>query len=299
MKLTPIVLAAGLALPGAAFAQACEGGAYLNPQLFRGEAAHQITIAEQELRGFLAGSGLPTQPLYPIKRIDDVTASGRAPYCWIYANVLVGALSGYKPVAVNLEPVHPAVLAITQVVPSAPADAPPVALGSLPAAEQKAVLEHLQRSRCMGTASGIEAAIVKNEGLCAYVEEVAPQAAVGQQGLIAKAAFAWEEGNWVGISARQDLAQQLSTQGLAARSEKLHKARLVIVPTKATGVGFGLYAHPSVNEATVRKTAALFRDLTAPSKPLAVALDLGPRFNFASPSPEQFDKLAATVGVRK
>ena len=36
------------------------GGAYLNPQLFRGEAAHQITIAEQELRGFLAGSGLPT-----------------------------------------------------------------------------------------------------------------------------------------------------------------------------------------------------------------------------------------------
>lgn len=299
MKPTSIILATALALPSAAFAQTCEGGAYLNPQLFRGEAAHQITIAEQELRGFLAGSGLPLQPLYPIKRIDDVTASGRAPYCWIYANVLVGALSGYKPVAVNLEPVRPAVLAITQVVPNAPADAPPVALGSLPAAEQKAVLEQLQRSRCMGTASGVEAAIVKNEGLCAYVEEVAPQAAVGQQGLIAKAAFAWEEGSWVGISTREDLARQLSTKGLAARSEKLHKARLVVGPTKAAGAGFGLYVHPSVNELTTRKSAALFRDLAAPSKPLAVALDLGPRFDFVTPSAEQFDKLAAAVGVRR
>jgi hypothetical protein len=290
---------AAVLLAASAHAETCEGGAYLNPQFFRGEAAHQSAIAEQEMRGFIAKLGLPAQPLYSIKKVDDITASGRAPYCWIYSNLVVGVMSGYKPVAVNTEAVQPAVLAITNVVAGGAPDAPAVHLKNLPAAEQKAVLDQLQRSRCMGTASGVEAAIVKAEGLCAYVEDVAPQATVGQQGLIAKAAFAWEEGAWAGIATREASALAATTRNLAGRSEKLHHARLVVVPTKSTSMGFGLYVHASVPEATVKKAVAAFKELASPSKPLAIALDLGPQFSFVTPSAEQVEKMAASVGVRR
>jgi hypothetical protein len=294
-----LAAASAMLLAPAAHAQACEGGAYLNPQLFRGEAAHQSAIAEQEMRTFIGKTGLPATPLYSIKRTDDVTASGKTPYCWIYSNLVVGMMSGYKPVVVNTESVQPAVLAITNVVAGGALDAPAVPLKSLPAAEQKAVIDQLQRSKCMGTASGVEAAIVKAEGLCAYVEDVAPQAAVGQQGLIAKAAFAWEEGAWAGIATREASAMALTMKNLAGRSEKLHAARLVVIPTKATSVGFGLYVHPSVSDAVVKKAVASFKELSSPSRPLAIALDLGPQFAFATPTTEQVDKMSAAVGIRK
>lgn len=290
---------AAVLLAPAVRAQACEGGAYLNPQIFRGEAAHQSAIAEQEMRSFIARIGLPSNPLYSIKRVDDVTASGRAPYCWIYSNPVVGLTSGYKPVVINTEAVQPAVLAITNVVPGGTPDAPAVPLKSLGQAEQKAVLDQLQRSKCMGTASGVEAAIVKAEGLCAYVEDVAPQAAVGQQGLIAKAAYAWEEGSWTGIATREASALGMSMKGLAGRTEKLHAARLVVVPTRAVSVGFGLYVHPSVPDSAVKKAVAAFQGLASPSRPLAIALDLGPQFAFVVPTPEQIEKMSAAVGVRK
>ncbi len=298
LRHTLLPAAAALLLAPAAHAQACEGGAYLNPQFFRGEAAHQSAVAEQEMRTFIAKTGLPAQPVYSIKKVDDVTASGRTPYCWIYSNVVVGVMSSYKPVVVNVEPVQPAVLAITNVV-NGPADAAPVPLKSLPPAEQKAVLDQLSRSKCWGTANGVETWVAKSEGLCGNVEEVAPQAAVGQQGLIAKAAFAWEEGSWAGIATREASAMSLTMKNLAGRSEKLHTARLVVVPTKATGVGFGLYVHPSVPDATVKKAVATFKELSSPSKPLAIALDLGPQFNFVTPSAEQVDKMSAAVGIRK
>jgi len=39
--------------------------------------------------------------------------------------------------------------------------------------------------------------------------------------------------------------------------------------------------------------------LTAPSKPLAVALDLGPQFSFVVPTAEQLEKMRAAVGLGK
>lgn len=300
-RLLPAALAlAAAALSPAAQAQAqtCEGGAYLNPQLFRGEAALRSALAEQEVREFIGRTGLPTTPLYSIKRVDDITSSGRAPYCWAYANPVVGLLSGYKLVAVNNEAIHPAVVAITAVVPGAPRDAAAVELKSLPVAEQKAILDRMQRSKCFGTADGVEAAIVRAEGICGNVEYVAPQAAVGQQGLIAKAAFAWEEQSWAGIATREAAALTTDLKGLAGRFENIHTARLVVIPTKGTSLGFGLYVHASVPEATVRKAVAAFQGLSSPSKPLAVALDLGPQFNFISPSADQVEKLRTAIGIR-
>jgi hypothetical protein len=279
-------------------AQPCEGGAYLNPPLFRGEAAYQSALAEQEMYSFIGGTGLPSSPLYSVKRVDDITSSGRRPYCWAYANAIVGFLSGYKLVVVNAEPVHPAVLAITALVRGAKADAPAVPLSSLGAAEQKAIVEKMQRSRCFGTTSGVEGALVAAEGLCGNVEAVAAQAAVGQQGLIAKAAFEWEEQGWVGVASREGAAVNATLHGLAGRFESVHSARLVVIPTKGTSLGFGLYVHPSVPEPQIKKAVAAFRALRAPSKALSVALDLGPEFEFVEPSAEQIQKMRAALGLR-
>ena len=291
-----LVLAATAFAP-LAQAQSCEGGGYMNPQLFRGDAATSNAIAEQEMLNFAARAGLPSGPLYPVKRVDDITANGRAPHCWNYVNLVTGLLSGNRLVVVNKEPVHPAVLAITQVVPGLPVDSKAVPLASLSAAEQKAVLDQLSRSKCFGTTAGVEAAVVKAEGLCGQVEDVAPQLAVGQQGLIAKAAFAWEEQAWAGITTRESAALNTTMKGLAGRSEKVHNARLVVVPTKATAVGFGLFVHPSVPDAVVKKAATAFQGLTSPSRSLAVALDLGPQFAFVAPSADELGRMRAAIGM--
>jgi hypothetical protein len=293
------VLAAAFAATAArAQAPACEGGAYLNPQLFRGEAAHQSALAEQEMHNFMAHTGLPSAPIYSIKRVDDITSSGRTPYCWAYANPVIGLMSGYKLVVVNGEPIHPAVLAITNVAAGAKPDAAAVPLKSLSPADQKTLLERMQRSRCFGTTAGVESAIVAAEGLCGGIEEVAAQAAVGQQGLIAKAAFAWEDAAWAGIATREAAALNASLKGLAGRFETVHAARLVVIPTKGTSVGFGLYVHPSVTDAQIKKAVAAFQGLSAPTKPLAVALDLGPEFAFVTPGPEQIAKMRSAIGLR-
>ncbi|MDB5874813.1 MAG: hypothetical protein JWQ07_4255 [Ramlibacter sp.] len=297
--LLPIALAmAATFIAPAAQAQTSEGGAYLNPQLFRGEAAHQSAVAEQEMHAFIGKTGLPPAPLYAIKKVDDITAPGRTPYCWAYTNPVIGLMSGYKPVVVNSEAIQPAVLAITGVIAGAKPDAGAVLLKSLSAAEQKAVLERLQRSKCFGTAAGVETAIARAEGLCGNVEDVAPQASVGQQGLIAKAAYAWEDQSWSGIATREGPALNASLKGLAGRFENVHTARLVVVPTKGTSVGFGLYVHPSVPEATIKKAVAMFQGLTSPSRPLAIALDLGPQFSFIAPTPEQVQQMRAAIGIR-
>lgn len=286
------------AAPAAHSQPACEGGAYLNPQLFRGEAAHHSAVAEQEMHAFIAKTGLPSAPLYSIKRTDDVTASGRTPYCWIYSNTVVGLLSGYRPVVVNSELTQPAVLAITHVVEGSTPGQRAVLLKNLPKAEQQAILEKMQRSRCMGTAASVEAAIVKAEALCAYVEDVAAEKAVGQQGLIARAAFAWEDQSWTGVATREAAGLNATTKGLAGKTDKVHVAKLVVIPTRSTSFGFGLYVHPSVPEAAVKKAAAAFQGLSAPSKPLATALDIGAQYSFVVPSAEQIEAMKKALGLR-
>lgn len=282
-------------------AQTCEGGAYLDPQLLRGEASLRGALAQQEIREFIGAVGLPATPFYPIKRVDDITSPGRAPYCWAYVNTLMGLLSGYRLVVLNNEPVQPAVLAITSAIAGGPRDAVAVELKNLPAAEQKAILDRMQRSKCFGTADGVEAAVVRAEGVCGSVEYIAPQVAIGrlgQQGLVAKAAFEWEEQAWTGIATRQSIALATDLKGLAGRFDSVHVARLVVIPTKGVSLGFGLYVHSSVPEATVKKAAAAFQNLSSPSRQLAVALDLGPKFSFITPSSEEVEKLRTTIGIR-
>ncbi|MDB5928806.1 MAG: hypothetical protein JWR60_513 [Polaromonas sp.] len=294
------VLTMSIALAAtAAQAQSCEGGAYLNPQLFSGEAASQHALAEQEMRAFMATTGLSTTPLYSIKHVDEVTSSSRAPYCWIYSNQVMGLMSGYKPVVVNSEAGQPSVLAITGAVAGGPKDPGAVALKSLTEADQLAVLDQLRRSKCLGTSGGVETEIVKAEGLCAIVVNVPPQSTVGQQGVIAKAVYEWDDQTWAGVATRAGSALKASVKGMAGRSENVHTARLVVVPTKGTSVGFGLYAHPSVPAANLKKAASVFQALSSPSKPLAVALDLGPRFSFVEPSAAQLEKMGAAIGFRK
>jgi hypothetical protein len=87
--------------------------------------------------------------------------------------------------------------------------------------------------------------------------------------------------------------------GLAGKSEKVHDARLVVVPTRGSSFGFGLYVHPSVDTGVVKKASAAFQSLTAPSKPLAVALDLGPQFSIVVPTQQQVEATASAIGLRK
>ena len=288
-----------MAFSASAAAQACEGGAYLNPQLFNGDSAIQRSRAEQEMRTFMDTTGLSSSAMYSVKQVDEITSPGRAPYCWIYANQVMGLLSGYKPVVVNTEIGQPAVLVITSAVAGGPRDPGAVPLGTLDAKEQLAVLDQLKRSKCVGTTGGVDTEIVKAEGLCAIVVAVSPQVAVGQQGLIARAAYEWDDHTWAGVVIRSSTGLKTSLKGFAGKADNVHLARLVSVPTRSTSMGFGLYVHASVPDAVIRKSTAAFQNLSAPSPALAVALDLGPKFAFAAPTADQLGKMAEAIGFRK
>ena len=288
-----------MAFSASAAAQACEGGAYLNPQLFNGDSAIQRSRAEQEMRTFMDTTGLSSSAMYSVKQVDEITSPGRAPYCWIYANQVMGLLSGYKPVVVNTEIGQPAVLVITSAVAGGPRDPGAVPLGTLDAKEQLAVLDQLKRSKCVGTTGGVDTEIVKAEGLCAIVVAVSPQVAVGQQGLIARAAYEWDDHTWAGVVTRNSAGLKTSLKGFAGKADNVHLARLVSVPTRSTSMGFGLYVHASVPDAVIRKSTAAFQNLSAPSPALAVALDLGPKFAFAVPTADQLGKMAEAIGFRK
>ena len=91
------------------------------------------------MRAFMATTGLPTSPMYSVKQIDEVPSSGYTPYCWIYANQVMGLTSGYKPIVVNLEAGQPAVLVISSAVAGGQKDGGAVQLKSLDTKEQLAV----------------------------------------------------------------------------------------------------------------------------------------------------------------
>ena len=64
-------------------------------------------------------------------------------------------------------------------------------------------------------------------------------------------------------------------------------------------MGFGLYMHPSLPDAVTRKAIPAFHNLAVPSTALAIALDLGPKFAFAVPTPYQVDETTAAIGFGK
>ena len=167
--LAPLI---SLACASGVKAQACEGGLYLNPQIIKGESSAQSQGSVRDLIDFIRPSGLSISPVLNIKDVQDVVAAVKRPNppCWVYGNPVTGLISGYRPVAVNTEPIQASVLVLADISPSK--DGKPVELKSLPAPEQAAVLAKLKTAPCFGIKSGVTTELVKAEQLCGEVMEV-------------------------------------------------------------------------------------------------------------------------------
>lgn len=275
-------------------AQSCEGGAYLNPQTIRGEALALAKLADGDLQAVLARTGLPTQPLQNIKRADDIKTLKKPP-CWVFGNPVVGLSSGYRAAVINTEVIQPAVLLIGDA--GAGKDVTPAILSSLPEAKRTSLLERLKKTKCYGIANGVTTTVVKTESLCGTVEEVTPHSGLGQSYLTSKAGFEWDETRWVGVITRDSSALRTSLKGVIGKSSQLSDAQLVVIPSRQTIFGYGLYVHASVPDADMKKAVAAFMAISAPSSGQVIALDLGAKFKFVVPSQEQLQQAAAAIGV--
>jgi hypothetical protein len=292
---------ASAALAGCAWtaqAQSCEGGLYLNPQVIRGEGSSQTESALRELIEFLRPTGLSVQPVLNIKETQDVlTALKRpAPPCWVYGNPVVGLASGYRPVAINTEPIQSAVLILADV--GTEKDAKPVELAKLPPADQEKVRAKLKTVSCYGMKSGVTTALVKAEGFCGKVEEVTPQQGLGQSYLPTKAAFHWQADRWVGLITRLQTAQGSTMKSHHGTDERIHMARLIIVPATNPSWGYGLYVRPDVPADAQKKAYALFTGLKTNNALLLKALDLGKTYDFATPSDAVVDAMKKVLAEK-
>lgn len=269
------------ALP--AQAQSCEGGLYLNPQVIRGEGTSQTESALRELIEFVKPVGLSVSPVLNIKETQDVmTAIKRpAPPCWVYGNPVVGLASGYRPVAINTEPIQSAVLILADV--GTVKDGKPVELKSLAPEQQAKVLAKLKTTSCFGMKSGVTTSLVKAENLCGTVVEVMPQQGLGQSYLPTKAAFQWQTDRWVGLITRLQSAQASTMKNSISTDERIHMAELIIVPATHPSWGYGIYVHPSVSADVLKKTANQFTSLKTTNPLLLKALDLGKKYEFSTP----------------
>ena len=265
-------------------AQQCEGGLYLNPQVIRGEGASQTESALKELVDFVRPTGLSVTPVLNIRETQDVLTAVKkpAPPCWVYGNPVVGLASGYRPVAVNMDPIQSAVLILADI--GTVKDGKPVELKTLPAAEQAKVLAKLKTTSCFGMKSGVTTSLVKAENFCGTVVEILPQQGLGQSYLPTKAAFHWQADRWAGLITRLQSAQTATMKSHHGTDERIHMAQLVIVPTSNASWGYGLYVHPSAPADVIKKAAGLFDSLKNANPLLLKALDLGAKFDFETPS---------------
>jgi len=279
-----LLLAGLLACCLAARAQSCEGGLYLNPQVIRGEGTSQTQAALKELIEFIRPTGLSVSPVLNIRETQDVAAAlkGPAPPCWIYGNPVVGLASGYRPVAVNVDPIQSAVLILGDV--GTVKDAKAVELKDLPAEQQAKVLARLKTTSCFGMKSGVTTALVKAERVCGAVEEVMPQQGLGQSYLPTKAAFHWQADRWAGLITRLQSAQASTLKSHYGTDARIHMAQLVVIPASNSSWGYGLYVRPDVPPDAAKKAGAQFAALKAASPLLLRALDLGGRYEFGAPS---------------
>src|SRR6187402_11775 len=264
-------------------AQQCEGGLYLNPQVIRGEGASQTESALKELVDFIRPTGLSVTPVLNIRETQDVLTAVKkpAPPRWVYGNPVVGLASGYRPVAVNMDPIQSAVLILADI--GTVKDGKPVELKTLPAADQAKVLAKLKTTSCFGMKSGVTTSLVKAENFCGTVVEILPQQGLGQSYLPTKAAFHWQADRWAGLITRLQSAQAATMKSHHGTDERIHMAQLVIVPTTNASWGYGLYVHPSAPADVVKKAAALFDSLKNANPLLLKALDLGAKFDFDTP----------------
>jgi hypothetical protein len=281
----------------AAFAQSCEGGVYLNPQVIRGEGTPQIVGAANELADFLGRAGLPVSPVVNVSNLDDALAAVKRgkPPCWIFGNPVVGLASGYRPVAVNTEEIQAAVLVLAELGPDK--DPKPVDVGKLAPAERDRVLAGLKQSTCFGIKSGVTTALVKAEKLCGKVVELTPQAGMGQSYLPTKAAFEWHADRWVGLVTREQGARTASMGNQVGADTKIHQARLVVVPTKKSSWGYGIYLRPELPADMATRVAAQFAALKHPNPALARALDVGTGFQFVLPKPAEVEAMRVALDM--
>ncbi|MGH8847551.1 MAG: hypothetical protein ACREXQ_09985 [Polaromonas sp.] len=265
-------------------AQSCEGGLYLNPQVIRGEGASQTESALRELIEFVRPTGLSVSPVLNIRETQDVLTALKRPMppCWIYGNPVVGLASGYRPVAVNMDPIQSAVLILGDI--GTVKDGKPVELKSLPADQQAKVLAKLKSANCFGMKSGVTTSLVKADKLCGTVTEVLPQQGLGQSYLPTKAAFHWQADRWAGLITRLQTAQASTMKSHHGTDERIHMAQLFIVPASNPSWGYGLYVRPDVPADAVKKAIALFDGLKTANPLLLKALDLGGKFDFETPS---------------
>lgn len=274
-------------------AQSCEGGLYLNPQVIRGEGTSQTESATSELITFVKPSGLSVSPVLNIRETQDVLTAIKRPVppCWIYGNPVVGLASGYRPVAVNMDPIQSAVLILADV--GTVKDGKPVMLATLPADQQVKVLTKLKTVNCYGMKSGVTTALVKAENFCGTVVEVLPQQGLGQSYLPTKAAFQWQADRWVGLITRLQTAQGSTMKSHHGTDERIHMAQLIIVPASNPSWGYGLYVRSDVSADVVKKATNQFVTLKTTNPTLLKALDLGKTYEFATPSE------AAVAGMKK
>jgi hypothetical protein len=279
----------------AASAQSCEGGVYLNPQVIRGEGTPQVASAARELSEFLGRAGLPASPVVNVSNLQEAAAAVKRPRppCWVYGNPVVGLASGYRPVAINTEEIQAAVLIVGDM--GSDKDPKPVDISKLSADEQKAVLAKLKTAACFGIKSGVTTALVKAEKLCGKVTDVSPQTGLGQAYLPTKAAFEWRPDRWVGLITRVQGAKSASMGDKIGADPKIHQARLIVVPTKQSSWGYGIYIRPDVPADVAAKVAAQLANLKQPSPSLARALDVGQNFEFVTPKASDVEAMRSVL----
>ncbi len=278
--LSACLLSSGLSV----HAQSCEGGLYLNPQVIRGEGSSQTESALRELIEFVRPTGLSVSPVLNIRETQDVLSALKRPMppCWIYGNPVVGLASGYRPVAVNMDPIQSAVLILGDI--GTVKDGKPVELKSLPADQQVKVLAKLKSANCFGIKGGVTTSLVKADKLCGTVTEVLPQQGLGQSYLPTKAAFHWQVDRWAGLITRLQTAQAATLTSHHGTDERIHMAQLFIVPASNSSWGYCLYVRPDVSADVARRASAQFDALKTGSPMLLKALDLGSKFDFGTPS---------------
>lgn len=284
MKTPSLLLILLSACAASAHAQSCEGGLYLNPQVIRGEGSSQTESALRELIDFVKPTGLSVSPVLNIRETQDVLNAVKkpAPPCWVYGNPVVGLASGYRPVAINVDPIQSAVLILADI--GTVKDGKPVELKSLPLEQQAKVLAKLKTTSCFGMKSGVTTSLVKADNFCGTVVEVMPQQGLGQSYLPTKAAFHWQADRWAGLITRLQSAQSATMKNHHGTDERIHMAQLVVVPATNASWGYGIYVHPNAPADVVKKATTQFTTLKTASPLLLKALDLGSKYEFATPS---------------
>jgi hypothetical protein len=126
--------------------------------------------------------------------------------------------------------------------------------------------------------------LVKAENLCGSVVEIMPQQGLGQSYLPSKAAFYWQADRWVGLITRLQSAQTATMKSHFGTDERIHMAKLFVVPATNPSWGYGLYVRPDVSADILKKASNQFTSLKTTNAMLLKALDLGSKYGFASPS---------------